>query len=220
MPISQNIASAIAMTALFAATTAVAAPVCDNFCHPIYAGFTGGYGSTTWEGLVPAENKRNLAMAMSTPIDVTEGGALWGLFAGVEITPYFALEAAYNRYPNAKVRFDQDSIFTFDNNGASYFTTHTETLSASGKIMLVIPRTRVRVYSSAGIAAIHRWDKISDRNRGTPTFGLGLNYTITDQIMTELGMSYTAGYGASELEPVNDYMPFLYSGFLRLAYRF
>ncbi len=193
---------------------------CDDFCHPFYAGITAGYGSTTWQGLVPSENKRNLAMSMSTPIDVAEGGALWGLFAGYEFSPFFALEGSYNRYPNAKVTFDTESIFTFDNNGMSYFTTHTETLSAIGKIMLMIPHTKIRAYSSAGVAVIHRWDNISDRNRGTPTFGIGANYNLTDHIMAELGGTYTAGYGESEIEPVNDYMPFLYSGFIRLAYRF
>lgn len=207
------------LAASLAAASAIAAPACDPFCHPFYAGVTAGYGATTWEGLVPAENNQNLAMSMSTPSNVTEGGVLWGLFMGYEVTPFFALEASYNRYPNAKINFSPDSIFTFNRNGTSYLTSHTETLSVMGKIMLVIPRTKVRVYSSAGIAAIHRWDQISDRNRGTPTFGFGLNYLITERVMAELGGSYTAGYGESELEPVNHYMPFLYSGFLRLAYR-
>src|SRR5580704_3010632 len=91
----------------------VYAEINNKVKHPFYMGVTGGYGRTTWEGLVPPPGKQNLAMAMSTPIYVSEGGALWGLFAGYEFLPSFALEVSYLRYPNAKVTFDEMSIFTF-----------------------------------------------------------------------------------------------------------
>jgi hypothetical protein len=35
-----------------------------------------------------------------------------------------------------------------------------------------------------------------------------------------VGAVYSAGKGVSELNPVEDYFPFLYSVFIRLAYRF
>lgn len=194
-------------------------PACGDYCHPFYAGITGGYGATTWSGLVPNVANQNDAMIMSTPVNVDEGGALWGLFAGYEFIPYFALEASYLRYPNARVHFNPDSLFTFNNDGATSFDTHTETSSLMGKVMLVIPHTKARAYSSAGAAYLHRWDAVSDQHRITPTFGLGVNYNITEHIMTELGGSYTAGYGQSELNPANSYMPFLYAVYLRFAYR-
>ena len=194
----------------------------DNhkFSHPFYAGVTGGYGWTTWQGLVPPESKQNLAMAIFTPESIDESGGLWGLFAGYEFLPYFALEAAYTRYPNAKITFDEESIFTFEHDERTSFITKTETLSLIAKIMMMVPRTDVRIYSGLGLAEMHRCDEINDHWIGTPTFNAGVNYNFTDHIMGEFGANYTAGKGISELSPVDDYFPFIYSIFLRVAYRF
>lgn len=192
--------------------------VADTVQHPLYAGISGGYGWTTWQGLVPPPNRRNMAMTMSTPEFVNEGGGLWGLFLGYEFLPTFALEAAYSRYPNAKVVFDADSIFAFEHN-QNQFITKTETVSLLAKIMMPIPKTAIRAYSGIGYAEVHRCDDLNDHWMGSPTFGVGVNYPITERIMGELGANYTAGKGQSELNPVEDYFPFLYSVFLRVAYR-
>src|SRR3990167_633358 len=101
--------------ALQPAPSFAAAAVCTTDCHPFYFGVQSGYGSTTWQGLVPAQNNQSIAMSMSTPIDVTEGGATRGVFLGYEPIPYFAIEGNYVRYPNATVNFGTDSIFYFDN---------------------------------------------------------------------------------------------------------
>jgi Outer membrane protein beta-barrel domain len=195
-----------------------AAAVCTNDCHPFYFGVQNGYGSTTWDGLVPARNNQSIAMSMSTPIDVSEGGLTGGFFLGYELSPYFAIEGNYVRYQDAIVNFGTDSIFYFDN-GYTSLRTSTQSTSLIGKIMLVIPHTEVRAYSSAGLAVSHRWDSMRNYFRATPTFGLGLNYNITNHAMIELAFSYTAGYGESEIAPVNDYMPFLYSALIKIAYR-
>jgi len=187
--------------------------------HPFYAGITGGYGFTTWQGLVPPEEKQSSAMAMSTPNNVSEGGVLYGFFAGYEFLPYFALEATYLHYPVAHVSFDEESIFTSDH-GITEFRTKTESVSLMGKVMLFIPTTDIRAYSSLGIAAVHRSDIMNDHWMGSPTFGAGFNYNLTEHVMAELGAVYTAGKGVSELNPAEDYFPFLYSVFLRLAYQF
>jgi hypothetical protein len=202
------------------ATSSVFADETNAFRYPFYVGINAGYGSTTWEGLVPAVDNQNTAMVVSTPTSVEEGGIVGGFFIGYELIPFFALEANYMRYPNAKVTFDADSLYAFDHNGNTDLTTHTETASVMGKIMLVIPRSTVRAYSSAGGAIVHRWDPVNDHRRVTPTFGLGLNYNIVPHIMAELGANYTAGFGEAELNPADDYMPFLYSVFLHIAYRF
>ena len=198
---------------------AASAEEATPFPHPLYLGGIAGYGATTWEGLVPSPLNQNMAMNTSTPVMVREGGAVWGFFAGYELSPYFALEANYMRYPNAMISFDEESIFAFDNDGLIELNTSTATLSVMGKIMLIIPDTKVRAYSSFGAAEIHRWDDMTENKRLSPTFGLGLNYTIYDHVMMELGANYTAGYGESELNPAKDYVPFLYSGFLKLGYR-
>jgi hypothetical protein len=200
-------------------TRVVAQPACVSHCHPLYAGISTGYGSTTWYGLVPAQNNKNVAMSMSTPVNVKEGGIVWGLFVGYEFIPAFALEANYMHFPNARLNFDKDSLFAFNNNGLTYLNTHTEMGSLMAKIMLMIPSTPVRAYSSFGAAIVHRADDINVHNRVSPTFGMGLNYDVTEHTMLELAANYTAGYGESELNPVNDYIPFLYSLVLKLAYR-
>lgn len=187
--------------------------------HPLYAGVSGGYGSTTWEGLVPAPINQNMAMRTSTPVMAREGGGVWGFFAGYELSSHFALEANYMRYPNARISFDEDSLFAFDNEGILDLESHTETGSIMAKVMLTIPQTHLRFYSSAGVAIVHRWDSMNDSDKTSPTFGVGLVYTFTDHIMAELGANYTAGYGESELNPALDYVPFLYSGVFKLAYR-
>lgn len=187
--------------------------------HPLYAGVLAGYGSTTWEGLVPAPINQNLAMKTSTPVMAREGGGVWGFFAGYELSPYFALEANYMRYPNATISFDEESLFAFENDGVIDLESRTETGSIMGKVMLVVPNTHLRFYSSAGVALVHRWDNMNDNDKASPTFGVGFVYTFSDHIMAELGANYTAGYGESELNPAQDYVPFLYSAVFRLAYR-
>jgi len=192
----------------------------SRFQHPLYIGALGGYGSTTWAGLVPTSSNLNLAITMSTPIDVEEGGGVWGFFAGYEFNPYFQLEATYMHYPKAHVLFDADSIFSFINDGDTDFFTHTESVSLMGKIMLFLPHTSSRVYSSVGIASVHREDIAADRWKYNPTFGLGLNYHFTDHFMSEIGVNYTAGFGESNLNPAASYFPFLFSATLHLAYCF
>lgn len=220
--LKQSILGFTTLAACFSITSQAFAE--EDFNHryrfPWYLGVTGGYGTTTWQGLVPSEKNLNDTMMMSTPINVTEGGAIWGVYGGYELNPYFALELSYIRYPNAKVDFSPDSLFSFEQGGLTSLNTHTETLSLMAKVMLAIPCTYARFYSGAGIAGVHRYDQIMDHWRGSPTFGLGFNLNFTDRIMGELGGVYTAGYGESQLNPAQGYYPFLYSVFLRLGYRF
>lgn len=186
---------------------------------PLYVGLSAGYGNTTWEGLVPPLHKQNIAMSMSTPKQVEEGGGVWGVFAGYELMPYLAIETSYLHYHNAEVTFDENSIFAFDRDGMTTFTTRTETISLTGKIMMFFPRSEVRAYSSFGYTEMHRQDLISAHWIPTPTFGAGINYNFSEHVMGEFGGTFTTGKGQSELNPVEDYYPFLYAVVLRLAYR-
>lgn len=188
--------------------------------HPLYVGALGGFGSTTWFGLVPSKAKQNVAITMSTPINSQEGGQIWGVLAGYEFSPFFAVEGNYTSYPRATISYDPFSIFSFNNDGATQLYSDTEALSLMGKIMLVVPKTEIRVYSSAGLANVHRKDIILDDWRTSPTFGVGVNFPITEHFMGEIAGNYTAGYGESQLDPTDTYFPFLYSVSARLAYRF
>ncbi len=193
----------------------------DNlFHHPIYVGGMAGYGSTTWQGLVPEISNQNSAISFSTPVEVNEGGAVWGLVLGYEFTPFFALEANYMKFQDAEIIFDADSLFAFDHDDVTRLTSETQTASLNAKVMLVIPKTTVRIFSSAGIASVFRKDQVNEVYRISPAFGFGVNFLITDRILAEIGTNYTAGYGESEINPVVDYVPFLYSIFGKLAFRF
>lgn len=188
--------------------------------HPFYVGAFYGYGATTWQGLVPTEENQNVALAMSTPIKVREGGQSWGFFVGHEFMPTFAIEANYFHYPNATIFFDKLSMFSFNNDDQTELVSQTESVNLMGKILLVVPATPIRFYSGAGLAAIHRKDTLTSQWRYSPTFGLGINYRFANHFMAELNGNYTAGYGESQLEPSATFFPFLYSMTFRLAYIF
>lgn len=192
----------------------------DQGKHPLYVGVIGGYGSTTWKALVATDENQNLALMLSTPTNAKEGGATWGFLLGYEFAPYFALEGNYVHYPDSTIYFNSISLFSFTHQNSLSFTTKTDSISLMGKIMLQIPRSNFRVYSSAGIASLYRKDLIVDDWRATPTFGVGVNYNFTEHFMGEIAGIYTAGFGESQLSPVDTYFPFLYSVTARLAYRF
>lgn len=193
----------------------------DNvFRHPFYIGGIGGFGSTTWGGLVPSTENQNSAISLSTPVNVTEGGGVIGAFAGYEISRFFAVEASYMHYPDATVFFDDESLFSFLHDDQTEFTSQTEAISVMAKVMLIIPDTKIRFFSSLGGANVHRKDILNDYWRFSPTFGAGLNYRFTEDVMGEFGGSYTAGFGESNLNPTESYFPFLYSINFRLAYTF
>lgn len=186
---------------------------------PFYVGINGGFGSSTWQGLVPSQKNQNFAINASMPIKVQEGGLAIGVFTGYEFTRYFALEAGFRRYPSAKVTFDQISIFAFDHDDRVRLNTDTEAVSLMAKVMLTVPKTALRVYSSFGVAGVHRTDEMTKQLQVSPTFGAGLSINVTPRMMVDFGFNYTAGYGESQMEPANTYIPFLYSGSIGLAYR-
>jgi hypothetical protein len=190
------------------------------FNQVIYLGLIGGYGSTTWEGLVPNKAKQNSALNLSTPIKVNEGGAVWGIFGGYEFIPAFAVELSYMNFPKAKVFFDPMSLFSFENNDKLSFLTKTDSLNLMAKVMLSILKTSFKFYSSAGVAGLHRHDLLANHWRLSPSFGVGINYPLGKHCMAEIGGNYTAGYGESQLSPTDSFYPFLYSITARLAYRF
>jgi hypothetical protein len=192
----------------------------NTYSNSFYVGLMSGYGSTTWEGLVATAEHQNIAISMSTPISIKEGGTTWGLFSGYEFTPFFAVEGNYMHYPKAKVFFDPMSLFSFNNNQQTEFTTKTETVNLMAKIMLQIPNTKIRAFSNAGVAGVHRQDILDNEWHPGPTFGIGFNYHFNERLMGELNGNYTAGFGESQLDPSQSYIPFLYSLTVRLAYMF
>lgn len=192
----------------------------NPYAHRLYAGVNVGYGSTTWQGLVPNIENQNIALSISTPTHVTEGGVTIGGALGFEFSRFFALEANYLAYPSARIFFDENSLFAFETDGRTQLYTQTEAVFLIGKFLVPIPNTVVRAYSGFGFGGIHRNDEINNIWIVTPAFAAGLNVSVTDHIMGEIAANYMAGYGESELNPVQDFIPFLYAIYFKLAYRF
>lgn len=191
----------------------------DYFDNKLYLGANGGWGSTTWKGLVPNLDNQNIVISISTPTDVFEGGGVYGGFLGYEISPHFAIEANYLKYPSATVFFDPNSLFSFETDGRTILNTQTEAVSLMAKFMIAIPNTPIRAYSSVGGGGIHRTDELNDVWLGTPAFGVGINIPASKHFMMEIAGNYMAGYGESELNPVQDFIPFLYSIYFRVGLR-
>lgn len=187
-----------------------------------YVGGLAGFGTTTWGALAPNPNlKEYNSLIQSTPTKVSEGGAIYGGLVGYEFSPYFAVEAAYMRYPNAIIHSDPNYSFLVDEYNVSEFSTQTETVNVLAKVMVFVPGTNgVRFYSGIGGAGVHRKDILLDGWKFTPAFALGFNYNFTEHIMAELAGTFTAGYGEPRLIAALGYYPFLYSGQAKLAYRF
>lgn len=192
----------------------------ELYRKPWVLGLSGGFGDTTWQGLVPKLHNQNSAITLSTPIQVNEGGKIWGLNLAYELNPSFAIETNYLNYPPVKIKFDDCSLFAFYQNGSTELITQTSNFSVSFKIMGFIPRSNIRIFSSAGLAKIIRKDLINQNNIISPQFGLGANMNILPHLMIEIGLGYTSGYGESEINPVDDFFPFFLSAVGKLAYRF
>ena len=188
--------------------------------HPWYLGAMGGYGATTWQYLLPNKNNRNDATNLSTPIEVSEGGGVWGLYTGYELSNFFALEFSYLDYPTADVKFDPMSIFAFDYDERTELITQTETINLMAKFIIPVWGDQFKAFSSVGPAAIHRSDFIRDQWRATAAFNVGFMAQVTPHWKSELAVNYTAGFGQAQLNPSTTYYPFLYSGVFRLAYCF
>jgi hypothetical protein len=206
------------LCSLFSSTFCLAEPN-DLSKHPLYFGAIAGYGSTTWKGLVPKEDD-NSALMLATPIKVEEGGSVSGGVVGYEFNAFFALEASYMHFPDSDVYFDSMSLFSFFHDNLEILTTKTETASLMAKLMIPVFHTQMRLFSSFGVAGVHRKDIIINNWHPGPTFSVGLNYRFAEHIMGELAGNFTAGYGESQLSPVDSYYPFFYSIATHLIYRF
>lgn len=183
-----------------------------------YLGALSGYGTTTWDGLVPSANNRNAALDMSLPIDAKEGGYTWGFFSGMRISQHFFVEASYKHFPKALVRFDPDSIFAMTNDNQTELSTDTDEVSLLGKLIVEVPNTALQVFSGVGLSWVHRKDMLYRDARYTPTFSLGTQYQLSKKMFLQIDADYTIGYGESQLNPADAYVPFLFAILAKIAY--
>lgn len=201
---------------VFADTSCVDAIAQWMNTRPLYIGFSTGYGNTNWSGLVDPDAV-NDGSDGSTPINATSGGIVWGVFGGVEFSPYFSLQGNFKRYPDAKLLFDQYNLYFPQ---ATEITSRTTNYSVIGKFMVPILGSRLRAFSDLGPAYTYRHDVLYDKGNWAVTFGGGFNFLVTHHLITELNFDYTSGNGKSNTLPVDDFVPFLYSINFAIGYRF
>lgn len=182
-----------------------------------YFGGAVAYGKTTWPKLV--DNEQNVLfqrlVEQSVPKSVVDSGVTWGGFIGYRFDKNFAAEATYMRYPNSRITFNEDTLYY----PLTEFISRTQAYSLIGKFLYPLFNSRVDAFADAGVGFIRRSDVLEKTTRVTPTFGVGLACNVSKHVMTEVGFKYYAGYGKSEIRPVKDFVPFIYSVYFRLGYR-
>lgn len=189
--------------------------------RPFYVGVALGWGCTDWSQLV-AQWKTEMdynTLTLSAPTSAGDTGFAYGFMMGYEVSPHFALETNYMRFPNTLITFDQYSLYAYEDNVTS-INSNTYVYNIVGKFMVQVAHTGLRGFANAGGALTHRQDPLVDAGHITPTFGVGLDYVISKRIMTELVFQYYAGFGKAVLRPVLNYIPFLYTVHFKIGYRF
>jgi hypothetical protein len=189
--------------------------------HPLYIGITGGWGSTDWSQVVVRSfsDDEKTTLALSAPTAAGDCGLVVGAMIGYEVASHFAFEANYMHFPTAKVVFDENSIYNTEHNIVTMHS-HTFALNVLGKVLVPLGSTSVRGFIDAGPAIIHREDPLVDTNHVCPTFGIGIDYTFHTHFMWMLAFQYYAGFGQATLRPAINDIPFLYTFYTGLSYRF
>ena len=192
--------------------------------HPFYLGAAAAYGSTDWSMMTAKctpDDWQCTMIGMSVPIAADDNGFVGGVFIGYEIKDFFAVEANYAHFPKATISFDPNNFYPdLLPDGVTEIGSNTDVFYILGKFMTQLSTTPFRAFASAGIDFTYRYDVLADTIRIAPTFGVGINYLATEHFMLEFAFQYIAGYDKSSVTPAVDYIPFLYSLGLKVAYRY
>ena len=225
-----------AVTCLIGFNTGYAGEIESSFSsfHPsVYAEYAIGAGGTSWPQLAHddsgPDSLDNGGLNVSVPINaVDENLDVYGAILGYQPSENFAFEISYLRFPDSKllmssVYFTPDILYT----ESSEYTLMAKVI---GRMTHRIP---LFAYATAGMQAIHRDDNTSALAIGfsppiliqvnlwhiNPAFGFGFMYNVTQHWVIDLAFRFNVGFGRSELIPMKDYVPFLYSGTFRFGYR-
>ena len=206
----------------------VALPEGDALLYPsrtAYIGVNLGGGSTEWKYLVDTTDLPG-ASTGSVPVDVNEGGPSWGVVFGYDVNKNFAIELQYMRFADSNITFDE---LGYDTYGYYNFISRTDAYSLSGKFLVPVGTvpTRLRVFAAVGAGMVERHDAVLLNTMTarmlsciTPYLSAGANYSFTRHWMLESGFQYYTGFGVSEVNPVNDFIPFAWDAYARVAYQF
>lgn len=180
--------------------------------QPFYLGTILGYGNTNWHQLV----NDNGMTDYSTPIRANDDGTAWGFVAGYYLSPTFAFEATYIKYPDARIKFSEYSTYW----PITHIFSRTHTYSLMGKFSTPIRLTKLRAFAGLGVAIIQRHDKLANTAHVGATFIGGFQRTFNQHLLTEIGFQYATGYGKSNIHPAHEFIPFLYAVYTKIAWRF
>ncbi len=179
--------------------------------HPAYVGVSLGYGNTNWQQMISQDE----ITSTSTPVTGKGSGVAAGIVAGYELSSHFAVEANYARFPTSHLTFELPNVYNIES-----LTSRTNAYNIVAKFMVPVGSPKFKAFSEIGPAYVQRDDDMTNKGRIGGVFGVGVDYNINPRWLIELGFQYYTGYGESELKPVYDYIPFLYTLNMRLAYRF
>ncbi|VEB24683.1 porin OmpA [Avibacterium volantium] len=203
-------AIALAIAGLTAASVAQAAPQANTF----YAGAKAGWASFH-DGLNQYENQANSEGTLRNSVT-------YGVFGGYQITDNFAVEAGYDDFGRAKLRYEGETFSKHTNHGAHL------SLKASYPVL-----EGLDVYGRVGAALIRSDYKSTGKNpdyehehslKVSPVFAGGLEYNLPSlpELAFRVEYQWVNGVGRLKDEDGNrvDYTPSIGSVTAGLSYRF
>ncbi|EKD77262.1 MAG: hypothetical protein ACD_42C00408G0007 [uncultured bacterium] len=197
----------------------------------VYFGVNMGGGYTTWKYLLDTTDQGS--QQPSLPSRVKEGGPSWGVVFGFDVAKNFAIELQYMEFADAHVDFAPGSSY-FDSNGnpVTSMVSKTDAYSLSGKFFVPVGvQTHLRAFAAVGAGLVERRDPLIDEDPNglppgnvtlscvSPYMSAGLDYNFTRHWIVESGFQYYTGFGASEINPVDSFVPFAWDAYGRLAYQ-
>lgn len=197
--------------------------------YPWYIGASAGYGNTDWDELVSNHLGNGDGVV---PIKADSGGLAYSILTGYNFTPYFALEFAYEHFPDTKLYFKP----TGNEYNMSFMKSATSAFDLVAKFMVPVFNTGVKAYAGLGPGYMHRDDydiKSIPPNPFAPSpvyageniwkfdavFVGGFDYNIGQHWLTGVGFKFFTGNGKASSKPINAYFPFVYTVSFTLAYR-
>ncbi len=200
-----------------------------NTPYPFYIGASVGYGSTDWSMLTALPGQ---AASSVSPVSADDTGVTGGFMVGYQFSKMFAFEFSYSHFPRTTLKFDPWSIYwnndvrQDDDPITRYLHTDTDAFGFVGKFIVPVRDTdSFFAFASAGLGIVHRsFEEYEDifppTNHVGATFGVGMIFVINRHLTAETAFQYYTGYGKAADGPVIKYVPFLYQGYIDLAYHF
>lgn len=200
----------------------------QNFSnHFFYVGGMSGNADADWSSVVGTD----ISTLGPNPLSADGNGMLFGLDAGYQFSPHFAIEGEFIDLPSSKL------VFESQNDYHAGKTLNTTMLFAAivFKVIAPLPNSKFSVFVDAGPAYQYLHyphsgvdvpaygyaeSTLGDIGTWAPTFGGGLLYRINNHWQAEGSFQYAPGTGRSVQNPMNYYVPEIYAGTFKLDYIF